>query len=46
LRLSAGAWVIRADHALGRKNGRPMFRVTVPAHDTATVRYQTQRVGG
>jgi hypothetical protein len=46
LRLSAGARVIRADHRIGSKNGRPIFRVTVPAHDTATVRYQTQRVGG
>jgi hypothetical protein len=46
LRLSAGARVIRADHRIGSKNGRPMFRVTVPAHDMATVRYQTQRVGG
>ena len=46
LRLSAGARVIRADHRIGSKNGRPIFRVTVPAHDTATVRYQTQRAGG
>ena len=46
LRLSAGARVIRADHKIGSKNGRPMFRVTVPAHDTATVRYLTQRAGG
>jgi hypothetical protein len=46
LRLPAGARVIRADHAVGSKNGRPIFRITVPAHDTATVRYQTQRVGG
>jgi hypothetical protein len=46
LRLPAGARVIGADHALGSKNGRPIFRLTVPAHDTATVRYQTQRVGG
>jgi hypothetical protein len=44
LRLSAGAKVIRADHTMGSKNGRPIFRLTVPAHDTATVRYQTQRV--
>ena len=33
--------IARADHALGRKNGRPMFVLTVPANSTATVRYQT-----
>jgi hypothetical protein len=46
LRLSAGARVIRADPAAGSKNGRPIFRLTVPAHGTAAVHYQTQHVGG
>jgi hypothetical protein len=43
LRLPAGARVVRADHALGARNGRPIFRLTIPAHKTVTVRYQWQR---
>jgi hypothetical protein len=43
LQLEAGARVVRADHALGAKNGRPIFRFHVPAHETVTVRYQIQR---
>jgi len=46
LRLAAGARVVRADHALGTKNGRPIFRLTIPANDTVTLRYQTQRMRG
>lgn len=46
LSLPAGARIIRADHALSTKNGRPIFRLTIPANDGATVRYQTQRVAG
>jgi hypothetical protein len=42
LQLEAGARVVRADHALGAKNGRPIFRLHVPAHETVTVRYQIQ----
>jgi hypothetical protein len=42
LRLEAGARVVRTDHTLGAKNGRPIFRLHVPAHETVTVRYQTQ----
>jgi hypothetical protein len=42
LQLEAGARVVRADHALGAKNGRPIFRLQVPAHQTVTVRYQIQ----
>jgi hypothetical protein len=42
LRLEAGSRVVRTDHALGAKNGRPIFRLDVPAHETVTVRYQTQ----
>ena len=46
LRLSppAGARIVRADHPLGSKNGRPIFRFTVPAHQTAVLRYQTQAI--
>jgi hypothetical protein len=43
LQLPAGARVIHADHPLSSKNGRPLFRLTIPANQTATVRYQTQR---
>ncbi len=42
LKLFGDARVVRADHAVGTKNGQPIFRLTIPAHGTATVRYQTQ----
>jgi hypothetical protein len=42
LQLPAGARVVRADHPLGTKNGRPIFRLDVPANETVTVRYQIQ----
>ncbi len=44
LRLPEGARVVRADHALRLKNGRPIFRLTIPAHAAATLRFQTQRM--
>ena len=43
LRLEEGTRVIRADHPLDMKNGRPEFNLTVPAHRIAIVRYQTAR---
>ena len=43
LQLREGTRVVRADHSMGSKNGRPIFRLTIPADDAATVRYQTQR---
>lgn len=46
LRLPEGGRVVRADHPLGTKNGRPIFRLTIPAGETATLRYQTERVAG
>jgi hypothetical protein len=46
LQLAEGARVVRADHALGAKNGRPIFRLKIPANETVTVRYQVARVGG
>jgi hypothetical protein len=45
LRLQDGARIIHADHPLGNQNGRPIFLLTIPAHATATVRYQWQRAG-
>jgi hypothetical protein len=41
LRLLEGDRIIRADHPVGRKNGRPVFNFTVPPHERVTVRYQT-----
>jgi hypothetical protein len=46
LRLPEGGRVVRADHPMGTKNGRPIFRLTVPANDTMTLRYQTQHIAG
>jgi hypothetical protein len=47
LQLREGARVVRADHPLGAKNGRPIFRFAVAAHGSETVRYQTnRRIGG
>jgi hypothetical protein len=46
LRLREGARVVRADHPLGTKNGRPIFRLAIPAQTTVTVRYQTRRAAG
>jgi hypothetical protein len=43
--LPEGARIVRADHALSAKNGRPTFRFKVPANETVTVRFQTQAVG-
>ena len=43
LRLTEGGRVVRADHPLANKNGRTLFRLKVPANQTVTVRYQTQR---
>ncbi len=44
LQLPPGARVVRADHPMGAKNGRPLFRLQVPANGTATLRYQTQHI--
>src|SRR5262249_3267633 len=33
--------VVRADHPVSKRNGRPVFKLTVPAHEVVTVRYQT-----
>jgi hypothetical protein len=35
--------VVRADHPLGTRNGRPVFRLAIPAHSTVTIRFQTAR---
>ncbi len=41
LYLPGGSEIVRADAPYGQKNGRPIFRLTVPANETLTVRYQT-----
>ncbi len=47
LQLREGARVVRTDHPLGAKNGRPIFRFPVAAHGSEIVRYQTnRRIGG
>jgi hypothetical protein len=43
LKLHPGEHVVRADHPVEAKNGRPLFRLNIPANGSATVRYQTQR---
>jgi hypothetical protein len=45
LQMEQGARVVRADHPVGSKNGRPIFRLKVPANETVTVRYQVARTG-
>jgi hypothetical protein len=45
LTLPQGARIVRADHPLGAKNGRPIFRFKVPPNQTVAVRFQTQGIG-
>jgi hypothetical protein len=45
LSLPQGALVVRADHPVGSKNGRPVFRFKVPANQAVAVRFQTQGIG-
>jgi hypothetical protein len=40
--LNDGAQVIRADHPLDSKNGRPTFTLRVPARGSAALRYQVR----
>jgi hypothetical protein len=44
LTLPEGARIVRADHPIGTKNGRPIFRFKVPANQTVAVRFQTQGI--
>jgi hypothetical protein len=43
LNLSAGERLVRADHVPTSHNGRPTFRLTVPAEEGAHIRYQTEQ---
>ena len=42
--LPEGARIVRADHPVAAKNGRPMFRFKVPANEMVALRFQTQGV--
>lgn len=44
LQLPQGGRVVRADHPMASKNGRPIFRLAVPANQTVTLRYQWEHV--
>jgi hypothetical protein len=46
LQLPAGGRIVHADHPVGMKNGRPIFRLAIPAGDSVTVRFQTQHAAG
>jgi hypothetical protein len=43
LRQGAGDSIIRADHAMKTKDGRPIFYLTIPARGMVTVHYQTSK---
>jgi hypothetical protein len=43
--LPEGARIVRADHPVASKNGRPIFRFKVPANETVALRFQTQGIG-
>ena len=44
LQLPEGGRIVHADHPMASKNGRPIFRLTVPANQTVTLRYQWEHV--
>jgi len=41
LRLRDGARIVDANRKVDTKNGRPIFRLTLPPNTTALVRYET-----
>lgn len=41
LQMDDGRSIVRADRPFGMKNGRPIFRLVVPANGSVTVRYQS-----
>jgi hypothetical protein len=44
LQVPAGDRVVGADHPQGIKDGRPIFRLTIPAEETLTLQYRTQHM--
>ncbi len=45
LQLRAGDRVVRPDHPVGTKNGRPIFLLSIPANGSVSVRYQIAASG-
>ncbi len=43
LQFDDGIQLLRADHPMGTKNGRPMFRLVIPEHGMASIRFQSGR---
>ena len=43
LQMRAGGRIVRANHPVTIKNGRPLLRLAVPANGSVTVRYQTEQ---
>jgi hypothetical protein len=43
LQLPPSGRITHADHPMAVKNGRPIFRVTIPANQTVTMRYYLQQ---
>jgi len=39
--LDDGQEIARSDMTPGKKNGQPIFKITIPANDTLNIRYQT-----
>lgn len=39
--LDDGQEIARSDVTPGKKNGQPIFKITIPANDTLNIRYQT-----
>ncbi|MFT3722836.1 MAG: hypothetical protein QM773_04545 [Hyphomonadaceae bacterium] len=39
--LDDGQQIVKADHPVAKKDGSPLFRVTVPANSSVEIRYQT-----
>jgi hypothetical protein len=43
VQLPDGSSIVRADRPMDMKNGRPLFKLSIPANGSVTVRYQTQK---
>jgi hypothetical protein len=44
LRLADGAQLMSANHTPVERDGRPLFKLAIPAGGSATIRYQTGHV--
>jgi hypothetical protein len=42
LQVPAGGRIVHADHPVETRNGRPIFRLAIPANGSVTLRYQTE----